>query len=392
MLTEARQIGDSRHVLYTSRMTFPRAAWAVVSTLAFTLACGSSDPGTPSGGAGSAGAEAAGANGVAGGGGETAGGSAVAGGDAGGAASGAGGAASVAGAAGGGGVPGGAGAAGGGAAGANGGASAGSAGHAGSAGSSGAGAGGANAGPPSSRQTAKPLGGGNTAPNGYFEYLPPGYNGATATPLLVFWHGIGEDGNGASDLQKVLAHGPPELISKDKWDNARPFIVLSPQYTPTSGEIMAGGGCPSSATIDAFFTWAALHYPIDAKRVYLTGLSCGAIGSWDYLAQHQASVVAAAVLLSGNPGVPTQAGSAWARAGCSLGAVAIWSLHGDMDPTVPYAPDHDTVTDLLACPAPPRRAAMFTDVVNGQHDIWDPTYDLSAGHGDIYKWMLDNAK
>jgi predicted peptidase len=222
--------------------------------------------------------------------------------------------------------------------------------------------------------------------------LPAGYNAATATPLLVFWHGIGEDGNGASDLQKVLAHGPPELISKDNWDNARPFIVLSPQYTPTSAVIAPGGGCPSSATIDAFFTWAIAHYTVDPKRIYLTGLSCGAIGSWDYLAQHQAAVVAAAVLLSGNPGVPMQAGSAWARAGCSLGAAAIWSLHGDMDPTVPYAPDHDTLTELLACPMPPRRAAMFTDVVGGMHDIWDPTYDLSAGHGDIYKWMLDNAK
>ena len=108
------------------------------------------------------------------------------------------------------------------------------------------------------------------------------------------------------------------------------------------------------------------------------------------MAQHQGSVVAAAVLLSGNPGVPTQAGSAWARAGCTLGSAAIWSLHGDMDPTVPYAPDHDTLTLLTACPAPPRRAALFTDVVNGGHDIWDPTYDLSAGHGDIYQWMLEN--
>ncbi|HEX7451216.1 MAG TPA: hypothetical protein VF294_02985, partial [Polyangiaceae bacterium] len=265
----------------------------------------------------------------------------------------------------------------------------GSSGVAGSAGSS---AGGANAGPPSSRQTAKPFGGTNTAPNGYFEYLPPGYDGAAATPLLVFWHGIGEDGNGASDLQKVLAHGPPGLISKDNWDNARPFIVLSPQYSPASGEVAAGGGCPSSATIDAFFTWAIAHYAVDPKRVYLTGLSCGAIGSWDYLAQHQGALVAAAVLLSGNPGVPTQTGSAWARAGCALGGAAIWSLHGDLDPTVPYAPDHDTLTQLLACPVPPRRAAMFTDVVNGMHDIWDPSYDLSAGHGDIYKWMLDNAK
>jgi predicted peptidase len=125
--------------------------------------------------------------------------------------------------------------------------------------------------------------------------------------------------------------------------------------------------------------------------VYLTGLSCGAIGSWDYLATMQ-STVAAAVLLSGNPGDPTQAGSTWARSGCKLGSVAIWSFHGDADPIVPFAPDKATMDDLIACPAPPRRAAKFTDVAGGGHVIWDPIYNLSGGYGDIYQWMLANAK
>ncbi|MEI9952730.1 MAG: PHB depolymerase family esterase [Pseudomonadota bacterium] len=266
------------------------------------------------------------------------------------------------------------------------------AGASGNAGTAGTSAGGASAGPPSKRQTPKPIGAPNSAPNGYYEYLPPGYSGASATPLLVFWHGIGENGNGGSDLAKVLAHGPPGLIAKDQWDNARPFIVLSPQYVPTNGEIAPGGGCPSSAVIDAFISWAIADYEVDPKRVYLTGLSCGAIGSWDYLAEHQGSVLAAAVLLSGNPGDPMQAGSAWQRAGCALGSAAIWSLHGDKDPVVPYAPDHDTLSNLVACPEPPRRAANFTNIVNGGHDIWDPIYDLSGGSGDIYAWMLSNAK
>jgi poly(3-hydroxybutyrate) depolymerase len=250
-----------------------------------------------------------------------------------------------------------------------------------------------DAGPSSSRLTAR-LKASTGAPNSYLEYLPPGYDGTTFAPLLVFWHGIGEDGDGsAADLPKVEAWGPPKLIANDKWDATRPFIVLSPQYTAQNGgAIGPGAGCPSSATIDAFFTWALGRYKVDAKRVYLTGLSCGAIGSWDYLANFQGTVVAAAVLLSGNPGEPTQAGSAWKRAGCTLGTAAIWSFHGDADPTVPYAPDHDTMQDLLACPVPPRAAATFTPIIGGGHIIWDPIYDLSGGNGDIYAWMLANAK
>jgi predicted esterase len=243
----------------------------------------------------------------------------------------------------------------------------------------------------SARQTPKQLGT-TTAPNGYLEYLPPCYDKSVGMPLLVFWHGIGEDGNGASDLNKVSSWGPPKLIANNKWDTTRPFIVLSPQYTAANGNIAPGGGCPSSATINTFLTWALSNYNIDKKRVYLTGLSCGAIGSWDYLANFQGTVVAAAALLSGNPGDPTQAGSAWKRAGCSLGSAALWSFHGDADGTVPYAPDQATMQDVMACPQPPRRDARFTDITGGGHIIWDPIYDLTGGNGDIYQWMLANAK
>jgi predicted esterase len=240
------------------------------------------------------------------------------------------------------------------------------------------------------RQTPKPLGGSSTAPNGYFEYLPIGYDGSCKAPLLVFWHGIGQDGNGGSDLPNVLALGPPELIHGNQWPDALPFVVLSPQYTAVSGQITPGGGCPSSAIVHAFLTWAVASYSIDPKRIYLTGLSCGAIGTWDYLGDHRGELVAAAVPLSGNPGDPTQAGSAWKRAGCGLGGAAIWSFHGDADTVVPYAPDHDTMQDLIACPMPPRRSAKFTDVAGGGHNIWDPVY--LTMQGDIYAWMLANAK
>lgn len=244
-------------------------------------------------------------------------------------------------------------------------------------------------GPSGSRMTERRLGS-TTAPNGFYEYLPPEYDGSVATPLLIFWHGVGENGNGSSDLRRVRAWGPPELIADDAWDNDRPFIVLSPQYTSGTDDVALGAGCPSGAVVGAFFTWAKDNYNVDAQRVYLTGLSCGAIGAWDYLASFQGSVVAGAVLLSGDPGDPTQLGSAWQRAGCSLGDVAIWAFHGDQDGSVPYAPEHDTLTNLMACSS--HRDARFTDVVGGGHLIWDPIYDLSGGYGDIYAWMLANAK
>ncbi|HEY3358805.1 MAG TPA: hypothetical protein VGQ83_36490 [Polyangia bacterium] len=241
-----------------------------------------------------------------------------------------------------------------------------------------------DAAPASTRHTARPLGS-TTAPNGFYEYLPPGYPDGQLWPLLVFWHGKDENGDGTTDLAKVLANGPPQLISADQWPATRPFLVLSPQHTtPDSGVL-----CPPAAEIRAFITWAAANYPVDPRQVYLTGLSCGAIASWAYLGAYRGEAVAAAVLIAGNPGDPALASSAWGRAGCSLGEVAIWSFHGDADTRVPIANDQATMALLLACPAPPRREARWTIVPDGGHPIWGPIYDLDAG-APIYDFLLQN--
>ena len=241
----------------------------------------------------------------------------------------------------------------------------------------------ADAGPSATRFTAKALGK-TSAPNGFWEYLPAGYDGTIAMPLLVFWHGIGENGNGTTDLGKVPANGPPNLIQANKWPNTRPFIVLSPQHS--------GGGCPTATEIDAFITWSLGAYKVNPKQVFLTGLSCGAIGSWSYLGQYKAKVVAASVLVCGDPGDPTANWSAWGKQQCGLGDLAIWSFHGDKDPTVAFGPDEATMQKLLQCPSPPRRDVKWTPIPNGGHGIWGPVYDLSGGYGDVYAWLLANSK
>ena len=223
-----------------------------------------------------------------------------------------------------------------------------------------------------------------TAPNGFYEYLPGGYDGTQAAPLMVFWHGLGEDGDGLAepdgggDLHKVPANGPPRLIKADQWTNARPFVVLSPQHGP--------GGCPGGDEIDAFMTWAIKNYAIDPKRIYLTGLSCGAIGSWAYVTKYKDKVVAATLLISGDPG------NAWTADGCGLiSSLALWSVHGSADPTVNPTADEQEMGHLLSCPAP-HADVKYNLVDGGVHDVWTKTYDLSYGFGDVYQWMLDHPK
>src|SRR5215207_7530455 len=70
--------------------------------------------------------------------------------------------------------------------------------------------------PVSERLPPHPLGE-TDAESGYYEYLPPGYGDGTPRPLLVFLSGAGENGDGSSQLYKVLNDGVPALIQSDRW-------------------------------------------------------------------------------------------------------------------------------------------------------------------------------
>jgi hypothetical protein len=229
-----------------------------------------------------------------------------------------------------------------------------------------------NGGPSSGRLKAHELGT-TTAPQGFYEYVPAGYPDGVKWPLLVANHGIGENGNGMGELSKVLNTGIPDLIEKDQWPNARPFVVLMPQHP--------GGGCPGSGEIQMFIDWALKNYAIDPRFVYLTGLSCGAIGSWGYLADNLDSQIAAFVPVAGD------GAGAWNAKGCELGKVAVWGFHGDADGTVNVSGTNIPLDGLAMCPKPPAMESKKTIYPGVGHDSWTMTYDGSAGH-DIYTWML----
>ena len=229
--------------------------------------------------------------------------------------------------------------------------------------------------PSSARHVQHPLGS-TSAPLGFWEYLPPTYERGPS-PLLLFLHGRGENGNGTTDLPMVLRAGPPRLIDRDEWPNDRPFVVLSPQNSSASD-------CMEPAAIRGMLAYALAHYDIDVTRVYLTGLSCGAIGGWGYLANYLADdTLAAFVPIAGN-------GTwAWMRQGCELGRLPIWAFHGMRDMTVWPSGTIDVMTDIMACTDPAPVDAQMTIYDDAFHDAWTRTYDLSAGH-DIYAWMLSH--
>jgi predicted peptidase len=217
------------------------------------------------------------------------------------------------------------------------------------------------------------------AQNGYWEYLPPGYGDGTPRPLLVFWHGVGENGAGTlGDLSKVIVHGPPKLINLNQWAPDRPFVVLSPQHP--------GSGCPTAAELHDFFTFAMGRYEVDPKRIYLTGLSCGARGGWAYLGQYKGEQVIAAALIAADSSVAYSAPGA----GCALlDTVGIWCFHGGND-----NPANDTagMMNFMNCPMP-RKDAKYTLYPGVDHQgSWERAYDDPVSMNAIVAWLLGQSK
>ena len=239
-------------------------------------------------------------------------------------------------------------------------------------------------GPSSERFTLQPLGSVEGAPNGYVEYLPPGYGDGNRRPLLVYLHGAGENGDGSKEeLELVADSAIARLIRSDRWPEERPFVVLAPQH---EGGDVPGSLCPDAAEIHAFLRFALERYRVDRRRVYLSGSSCGAIGAWDYLAAHTNEVVAAAVLAAGD------GNEAVSQAGCALARVPIWAFHGDADDTVSVFGSIRPIERLEEeCTAPAPVDLRLTVYPGVGHDAWSPTFDLSGGH-DVYAWLLGHRR
>lgn len=258
-----------------------------------------------------------------------------------------------------------------------------------------------------SRLTAHPLGA-TASPLGYYEYLPTGYKQGAKSPLLVFLHGYGGNGDGGpAQLPNVINDaGIAYYIANNGWAADRPFVVLSPQHNnidspayPYPCEVAFGGSClmqhqhnygnplPAGSPcwapseVQAFLNYALARYNVDPARVYLTGLSCGGYGVWESLAQFGAGRIAAAVPIAGD-GRP-----ALQSAGCALASTPIWAFHGDADDVVNPAGSIDTINALQSCPAPPAKDVRLTVYPGVDHDSWDHAYSGSQGQ-DIYGWML----
>lgn len=215
---------------------------------------------------------------------------------------------------------------------------------------------------------------------GYYQALPARYDSNNKKyPLILFIHGIGELGNGTTDLPKMIRAGLPRLINKKGFPPSfqsggkhYSFIVMAPQFR----------GRPKNKDVDEVLQYAISKFRVDVSRIYVTGLSMGGGVTWEYSSEYGGSVAAIAPICGGSwPDAKRAAKIA------SFG-LPVWAFHNDDDKTVPVSYTVDYVSKINSYH--PVIPAKLTTWPTGGHDSWtrayDPTYKENGMN--MYEWML----
>jgi dienelactone hydrolase len=197
---------------------------------------------------------------------------------------------------------------------------------------------------------------------GYLLFLPEGYKKEEGKkwPLMLFLHGSGERG---TVLDSVKKHGPPKIVETQK---NFPFIVVSPQCPPNQRWY--------PPVLDALLEEVIGQHNVDTDRMYLTGLSMGGYGTWDYATQYPNRFAAIVPICGG--GDPEKA---W-----SIRNLPIWVFHGAKDQAVPVKQSEDMVEALQKA----GNNAKFTVYPNAGHDSWTETYN----NPELYEWLLSHKR
>ena len=199
-------------------------------------------------------------------------------------------------------------------------------------------------------------------------YLPENYDPHQQWPLILFLHGRGERG---MDIELIKAQPLPKLLETQ---SNLPFIVVSPQ-------LPSGDWSHYIDPVDELLTHLEATLPIDSSRLYLTGLSLGGFGVWNYALRYPDRFTAIAPIA----GWYIYQGEQVPEDICILSKLPIWVFHGGGDTIIEPYHSQVLVDALMACGSD----VKFTLYPNVEHDIaWINAYNDPA----LYERFLAHTK
>ena len=205
----------------------------------------------------------------------------------------------------------------------------------------------------------------------YRLYKPEGLTEGQKYPLVVFLHGAGERGTD-NELQVRGQDMFLHLIFSEEGQKNKAFLV-APQCPPkirwTEGRGLDGTPLKQAHEL---VEQIKKTFPIDEKRVYVTGVSMGGFGTWDWL-RNYADETAAAMPVCGWIDIPSL---------CAVPGVKdkpIWIFHGDVDRAVPVRCSRDAYAALQKVTP----NVKYTEYPGVGHNSWINAYR----DAELAKWM-----
>jgi len=202
----------------------------------------------------------------------------------------------------------------------------------------------------------------------YRALVTPGREHGELLPLIVFLHGDWQDGDDNESQLVGYGNGSLELVDSAREGNI-PLVYIAPQTT---------GGYWPPRRVAAVVRDALARFPIDPKRIYLTGISDGGSGVWDAL-KAWPRCFAAGVPMSG---MTELAGLA------AIVHVPQWIFHGGQDNDTDIETGYGgamvgsraVVRALNLMGGSPR----YTEYPEEMHPMWHRAYATR----ELLPWML----
>ncbi|MFO0936746.1 MAG: dienelactone hydrolase family protein [Gemmataceae bacterium] len=202
----------------------------------------------------------------------------------------------------------------------------------------------------------------------YVVFVPHNYDGKKEVPVILFLHGSGETKGDKSGKAPVEVGIGPAIKKREK---TFPFLVIIPQAEEPRGW---GAKNENAKRALAMLEATTKEYKTDSKRITLSGLSMGGMGTWS-LAVTYPEKWCAIVPVCGRGDV---------KQAEKIKDLPCWCFHGDKDASVNVSGSRDMIAAIKKAGGNPK----YTEYAGVGHNSWDKAY----GTDELYTWLLKQSK
>ncbi len=215
----------------------------------------------------------------------------------------------------------------------------------------------------------------------YRLFKPAGYDAGKAYPLVLYMHHAGLVGtDNCRQLTEEIGSGGYGGVFAHSAQTKYPHFIVAPQAT--SSNVGFGGGNagsfarpphPNQALIYGILESVRAEFNIDARRIYITGISMGCFSSWDMVMRNPTYFAATS---------PQSCGGDPAGLSRIVG-LPVWSIIGSNDQLF------RTQSDVMAAEFKKLNPAEFTYTViaGAGHSVHNLGYDWK-GPPSLIDWLF----